>query len=152
MNARRRKFQGGNALLEFAIAFFFMWLLFSGVYEFGYSFYVYNRLESAVGDAAQLGAKISYDIGDTGNPTAYQTKLINMVLYGDESAGSATIVPGLTASNVNVSANLDAKGIPNDITIYITGYTISSIFNSFTPTNKPRVTAKFYGSIVCSTC
>ncbi len=35
----------------------------------------------------------------------YQTTLKNMVVYGDETTGVKPIVPGLTTSNVTVTAN-----------------------------------------------
>ncbi len=148
MSARKRT-QRGNAVLEFALGFSVLWALFAGLYQFGYSFYVYNRLQTAVADAAELGAKMTYD---TGNASAYTTALQNMVVYGDETAGTTPVVPGLTTSNVNVAVSLDAQSMPRDITVSITGYTISAIFSSFTPTNKPRVATKYYGTIICSTC
>jgi len=149
MNTPARKRERGNALVEFAIGWSVLWLLFAGIWEFGYSFYVYNALLTAVSGAAELGAKMDYD---TGNPTAFTTALQNMVVYGDETAGNTPIVPGLSTSNVNVSVTLDAQSIPRDVTVNIQNYTINSIFQSFTPANKPRATTKFYGQISCSTC
>jgi len=145
----RKRSQLGNAVLEFALGWSVLWALFAGLYQFGYSFYVYNRLQTAVADAAELGAKMTYD---TANPSAFSTALQNMVLYGDETAGTTPLVPGLTTNNVNVSVTLDAQSMPRDVTVSITGYTISAIFQSFTPTNKPRVSTKYYGTITCSTC
>ena len=150
MSSSRRTSQRGNALVEFAIGWSVLWLMFSGVYEFGYSFYIYNVLMTSVANAAELGSKIQYDLGDSG--AAYTTKLKNMVLYGDETAGTHTLVPGLTAANINVAVNTDAQGIPHDLTITIHDYTINSIFQSITPINKPRATTKYFGEIVCSTC
>jgi len=152
MNAERKKRQRGNALLEFAIGWSVLWAVFAGVWQFGYSFYVYNVLQTAVADAAELGAKMDYDTGDTGNPTLFQQKLQNMVVYGDETAGTTPVVSGLTTSNVNVAVTLDAQSMPRFVTVSITNYTISAIFGSITPNNKPRVTTKYYGNIVCSTC
>jgi len=117
MKARRGKPQQGNALLEFAIGWPVLWLIFAGVYEFGYSFYVYNALQLAVANAAELGSQLDYDVGDTGNPTSFQAKLQNMVVYGDEAAGTAPIVPGLTTANVNVAAALSLAGIGPDRTM-----------------------------------
>jgi Flp pilus assembly protein TadG len=148
-SSSRRNKQRGNALLEFALGWSVLWLLFSGLYEFGYSFYVYNRLMTAVTDAAELGSKISYDTADSG---AFTTTLQNMVLYGDETAGTSPIVSGLTASNVSVSVTTDANSIPRDVTITITGYSINAFFGTITLTGKPRATVKYFGQIACSTC
>src|SRR5579863_3883561 len=107
MKLIRRKSERGNALLEFALGFSLLWMLFSGVYQIGYAYYIYDRLTVATADAVQLGTRLGYD---TGNPTAFATSLQNMVLYGSETAGTYPIVPNLTASNVAVSAHLDANG------------------------------------------
>src|ERR1700686_488011 len=76
----------GNALLEFALGWSVLWLVFSGVFQFGYSFYTYNVLMTAVANAPEIGSKLSYD---TGTPATYTTALKNMVLYGDTAAGTA---------------------------------------------------------------
>ena len=69
---KRRKRERGNAVLEFAIGWSVLWAIFGGVYQYGYSFYVYNRLMTAVSNAAQLGSKIGYD---TGNSSDFTGKL-----------------------------------------------------------------------------
>jgi len=131
-------------MLEFALGFFVLWAIFSGVYQVGYAFYVYNALLTSVSNAAELGSKLAYD---TTNTSAYTTALKNMVLYGDETAGSKTLVPNLTASNVTVSVNPDSAGMPTDVTVAITGYTINALFTTYSLTNKPRVTTLYYGQI-----
>lgn len=123
--------------------------MFAGLYQFGYSFYVYNRLQTAVADAAELGSKIDYD---TSNPDTFQQKLQNMVVYGDETSGTSPIVPGLSTSNVNVNVTLDAQSIPRYVTVSIQNYAINSIFNRLTLNNKPQASTKYYGNILCSTC
>jgi Flp pilus assembly protein TadG len=144
-----KKSERGNAMLEFAIGFFVLWAMFSGVYQFGYAFYVYNALLASVNDAAQLGSKLGYD---TASPSSYATSLRNMVVYGDETAGSTPIVPNLTTGNVVVTVNLDSAGMPNDVTVAINDYSINALFTSFSLSNKPRVTTGYYGQVSCSTC
>jgi Flp pilus assembly protein TadG len=144
---RQRKSERGNAMVEFAVGFSLLWAIFAGVYQMGYAYYIYNALMTAVSNAAELGARISYD---TGSPSTYTTTLQNMVLYGDETAGTKPIVPNLTASNVNVNVTVDAGGVPRDVTITITGYTINAIFTTYTLTNKPRATSMYYGTMTCS--
>ncbi len=147
--SNKRKKQRGNALLEFALGWSVLWLLFSGLYEFGYGFYVYNRLMTAVSNAVELGSKISSDTADT---AAYTKTLQKMVLYADETAGTSPIVSGLTSGNVSVSVTTDANSIPHDLTITITGYSINAFFNTITLNGKPRATAKYFGQVTCSTC
>ena len=149
----KRQSQRGNALIEFALGWSVLWFLFAGVYQYGYSFYVYNRLLTAVSNAAELGARINYD---TGSPSTYTTKLQNMVLYGDESAGTTPIISGLTASAVNVIVTTDANSMPNDVTVSIgsstTPFNVDAIFGNIALKGKPRATMKFMGQAICSTC
>ena len=135
-------------MLEFALGFFMLWAIFAGVYQIGYAFYVYNALLTSVSNAAELGSKLAYDTSNSG--TAYTTALKNMVLYGDETAGTKTVVPNLTAAMVTVSANPDGAGMPTNCTIAITGYTINALFTTYSLTNKPRVTTLYYGQVAGS--
>src|SRR5260370_36280994 len=94
-----RSSQHGQALLEFAVSFFLIWLMFSGLYQFGYAFYVYNNLVAGVSSAAAMGARMDYD---KSAPAAAKAQLTNLVIYGTTIAGSHTLVPKLTAANVHV--------------------------------------------------
>jgi Flp pilus assembly protein TadG len=149
MRVSLRKSERGSGILEFALGFSLLWTLFAGVYQAGYGLYTYNVLLTSVADAAQLGSKLGYD---TASPSSYTTALTNMVLYGDETVGAKTVVPGLTASNVNVSVNLDSAGMPTNVTVAISSYSIDVLFTSYSLSNKPRVTTKYYGQISCSSC
>jgi Flp pilus assembly protein TadG len=148
MTTIKNKSERGNALLEFALGWSILWALFAGIYQFGYTFYVYNTVLTSVANAAELGSKMTYD---TASPSTYSTALKNMVVYGNTSAGTTPIVPGLATSNVNVAVNL-AGTIPTDLTITINSYTIDAVFTTFTFNGKPRATAIFMGQISCSTC
>lgn len=148
MKLSPRKSERGNAVLEFALGWSVLWIMFSGVYQVGYAFYVYNVLMTSVADAAQLGARLPYD---TASPSAYTTKLKNMVVYGDTTAGTAPIVPNLTTGNVSVTMS-PSVGTPQDVTVTISSYTINGFFTSYTLNNKPRATMLYYGQISCSTC
>lgn len=148
MNTIKNQSERGNALLEFALGFSLLWALFAGIYQFGYSFYVYNSVMTSVANAAQLGSKMTYD---TANTSQFTTALQNMVVYGNTTAGTAPIVPGLSTSNVNVNVNPQGA-IPTDITITINNFTIDAVFTQFTFNGKPRATTVYMGQITCSTC
>jgi Flp pilus assembly protein TadG len=143
-----KKSERGNALLEFALGFAVLWALFAGLYQFGYSFYVYNQVMTSVENAAELGAKMTYD---TASPSNFTTAVTNMVLYGNTTAGTSPIVPGLTRSNVTVNLNLQ-NSIPSDVTVSISNYSVDCLFTKFTFNGKPRATAVYMGQITCSTC
>ena len=139
----------GNALLEFALGFFMLWLMFSGVYQIGYAYYLYNILMISVANGRSSAPR--WATIRRARPL-FTTALKNMVVYGDETVGTRPVVPNLTTAMVNVNAALDANGIPRDVTITISGYTINAIFTSYSLTNKPRATTLYYGQISCSSC
>jgi len=148
MKTNKNKSERGNALLEFALGWSILWALFAGIYQFGYSFYVYNTVLTSVANAAELGSKMTYD---TASPSTFTTALQNMVVYGNTTAGTSPIVPGLATSNVTVNVN-PSGSIPTDITITINSFTIDALFTKFTFNGKPRATAVYMGQISCSTC
>ena len=148
MNVNRKKSERGNAMLEFALSWSVMSLLFTGVFQYGYSFYSYNQLMSSVSGAAEIASKMQYD---TGNPAAYTTAIQNLVLYGDETPKTSPLVPGLTASNVSVTVNM-SNSFPTDVTVKIVNYQINSLFNTWTVNGKPRATVAYLGQVTCSTC
>src|SRR5260370_33307319 len=138
----------GNALVEFAISFSMLWLVCAGVFQSGYSFYVYNALQTAVSDASLLGAKMNYD---TSNPSLFTTSLTNMVVYGDTTVAqnAKPIVLGLTTGNVSVSVN-PANAMPTDITVTITNFQVDVIFTTFTFDRNTRAAAAYIGHLPCS--
>ena len=138
----------GSAIIEFALGWSVLWLLFSGVYQFGYAFYIYNSLLTSVANAAELGSKLDYD---TAHPSAYTTSLTNMVLYGDTVAGTKTLVPHLTSANVSVNVTLN-NGMPMDLTVSISNYQLDAIFKQFTFNGKPRATTVYAGRVICTGC
>lgn len=148
MKTTKHKSERGNALLEFALGWSILWALFAGIYQFGYTFYVYNTVLTSVANAAELGSKMTYD---TANPSTFTTALQNMVVYGNTTAGTSPIVPGLATSNVTVGVNPEGT-MPTDITITINNFTINAVFTNFTFNGKPRATAVYMGQITCSTC
>ncbi len=135
-------------MLEFALGWALLWSLFAGVYQFGYSFYVYNIVMTSVANAAELGSRMDYDTGD---PSPFTTALTNMVVYGNTTAGTTPLVPGLSSANVNVNANL-VSSIPTNITVNISNFTIDAFFTKFTLNGKPSATAPYMGQIVCASC
>lgn len=144
----RLKKQGGNTIVEFALGIGLLWLLFAGVYQFGYSFYVYNRLQLNVSNAAMYASMTTYDAS---YPNNFTNTIKNLVVYGRVEGGQKPIVPGLTANNVEIITNPIA-GLPTVVTIRIRNYQIASIFAKYMLQDKPRVTTLFIGQVTCSTC
>lgn len=144
----RLKRQGGNTIVEFALGIGLLWLLFAGVYQFGYSFYVYNRIQLNVSNAAMYASMTTYDAS---YPNKFTDTIKNLVVYGTVTAGTKPSVPNLTPSNVEITMNPIA-GLPTVVTIRIRNYQIASIFAKYMLQDKPRVTTLFIGQVTCSTC
>ncbi len=144
----RLKRQGGNTIVEFALGIGLLWLLFAGVYQFGYSFYVYNRIQLNVSNAAMYASMTTYDAS---YPNKFTDTIKNLVVYGTVTAGTKPSVPNLTTSNVEIILNPIA-GLPTVVTIRIKDYQIASIFAKYMLQDKPRVTTLFIGQVTCSTC
>ena len=144
---RNKNRERGHAVVELAFVWTLLWLLITGVYQFGNAFFIYSRLEAAASNAAMLGSRLTYDRADAG--ASFTTQVKNMTVYGDPSGGSTPLAPNLTTGNVDVHVT---GSYPTYITVTFTNYTITNIFRNFTLANKPRVTAAYTGNIICSGC
>ena len=134
----------GNAMVEFALSFGLMFPIFAGVFQFGYSFYIYNQLETAVRSAARYAASRTYDSPNSTPSSAYTNAVRNLVVYGNPAGGTMPTVPGLTAEKVQVTVNF-ASGVPDNVRVNINGYTIQNFFGPMRLTGKPATTFPFIG-------
>jgi Flp pilus assembly protein TadG len=144
----RQLHERGNAVIEFALGLSVLALLFTGIFQFGWSFYQYNRVQTLVSNAAVLAARLDFDADQ---PALYTTAIKNAVVYGSPGGGTIPIVSGLSTANVNVNVN-PSGGMPTDVTITVRSFTIDAVFARYNMTNKPRVTSVYMGHIVCSYC
>jgi Flp pilus assembly protein TadG len=141
-------------MLEFAIGSGVLVAVFVGTFQFGFSLLQYNSLENAVVRGAHYAALIDYNSASDTPDSAFQTAVQNMVLYGTPTAGTTPVLPGLTSSNVSVTAcgittvcpgYAIALGIPQEIHVSITGYTINSVFAQTTLNGKPSAIFPYQG-------
>lgn len=147
----------GNAILEFALSSTVLVYAFTGVFQFGYSMYLYNELEAGVRAGVRYAslAGIS-NTGDSSIPTAYTTAVRNMVVYGTPSPGASPtpVINGLTTGAVTVGVTFDGKGVPTGVSVKIGSYSIDAIFKTFTYTSKPVLNMPYFGKYCSngSTC
>jgi Flp pilus assembly protein TadG len=134
----------GNAMLEFAIGSGILVMAFVGTFQFGYTFLQYNNLQNAVARGARYASLYPYDSTTTAPSALFIGNVKNMVLYGSPTAGASPVAPGLTAANVNLTV-IFTNGVPSGMTVFISGYSINSIFATSTLTNKPQVTYAYQG-------
>ena len=120
--------------------------LFTGVFQFGYSMYLYNELEGAVRAGARYASLATISTSGSGMDTTWQTKVKNVVVFGTPSpTGSPTpVVPGLAVGNVGVVLNY-AGGVPSYVTVSVSSYSLDAIVKTFTLTNKPSLAMPFMG-------
>jgi len=77
----------GTAMLEFALGTLILVPVFAGTFQFGYTFFVYNNLDTAVRGGARYASLRSYDSATSTPSSAFSTAVKNMVVYGN-SAGT----------------------------------------------------------------
>jgi Flp pilus assembly protein TadG len=144
----------GNVMIEFAIGSAILVAAFAGTFQFGYTFLQYNELENAVTRSARYASLINYDSASDVPANDFQTAVQNMALYGTPTAGTTPVLPGLTAANVNVTVcgitivcpgYTSPLGVPQEVTVSITGYTIDAVFEKVTLNEKPQVTFSYLG-------
>jgi hypothetical protein len=129
------KKERGTQILELAIALPVMLMLLGAVGEFGRFFYTYSALENAVRAGARHACKwernASWTIPET-------TK---MVVYGDYSdTSNGPILPGLSTSNVVVTANGPSVNRIDSVTVSITNYQYTPLFDLGAITGIPSLT------------
>jgi Flp pilus assembly protein TadG len=134
----------GTAMLEFAIGSGILVAVFTGTFQFGYTFLQYNNLQNAVARGARYASLVPYDSTNETPSAAFQTAVQNMVLYGSPAAGATPVLSGLTPANVNLTVKF-TNGVPGAMTVSISGYTINSIFANTTLTKKPQVAYAYQG-------
>jgi Flp pilus assembly protein TadG len=138
----------GNAILEFALSSTILIYVFTGVFQFGYSMYLYNELEAGVRAGIRYAslAGIS-NSGDSSIPAAYSTAVQNMVVYGTPSPGASPmpVIKGLRTGVVTVGVNFDSGHVPTDVSVKISTYSVDAIFKTFTFANKPVLQMPYFG-------
>jgi Flp pilus assembly protein TadG len=136
--------RAGTAMLEFTIGAGVLVAVFTGTFQFGYTFLQYNNLENAVARGVRYASLVPYDSATMNPSAAFQTAVQNMVLYGSPAAGSPPVLSSLTAGNVILTVTF-TNLVPSAMTVSISGYTINSIFATTTLTKKPQVTYAYQG-------
>ena len=146
----RTKLERGEALIEFALSFFLIFAIFSGIFQFAYTFYVYNSLVNAVREGARYASLKPYDSTTTTPTSAFQTAVQNLVVYGDANPanGAKAVVPGLTTAKVAVTVVGGGTGTlttPSLMTVSINGFQIDAVFGTLNLNGKPTASFPYTG-------
>jgi len=142
--ARNRE---GNAMVEFAIGSAVLVAAFTGTFQFGYTFYIYNQLVTAVGNGGRYAAQRSFRAGTPWDIERGNAAIRNMVVYGDPQpvTGAAPLVPNLKPEQVEVRWVATGQGAPRAIDVSIHGYTLNAVFRAFTFEGRPSVEFPYVG-------
>jgi Flp pilus assembly protein TadG len=131
-------------MLEFALSFGFLFSVFAGVFQFGYAYFVYNTLESAVRGGVRYASLLVYDSGTSTPSDAYLTAVRNMVVYGSPDGGVQPVAPDLTPAKVNVTVTFD-RNVPKDVSVSIVNYTLNAVVTTYPLNGKPKLTFAYMG-------
>jgi Flp pilus assembly protein TadG len=123
--SRFRRDERGVQLIETAIVVPIMLVLFAGVAEFGRYFYEYTTLAKA----SRLGARYLASKSVNSQTTNYEAIAKNIVVYGNAAGTGAPILDGLTTGNVTVTYAGGTAGVPETVTVGITGYEHDPLFD-----------------------
>ncbi len=143
MSRTRRR---GNALVELTLLMPLLVSLFLGVWQFGYTYHIYNELEQAVRAGARYASLRTYDSFDATPSAGFLGAVRKVVVYGDPNpaAGSQPVVPGLTTDNVSLTVTM-AGGAPAFMTVAIANYQVPGAFSRVTLNGHPSCQFPFLG-------
>lgn len=139
-NGKRR----GSTMLEFAIGAGVLLAAFTGTFQFGYTFFQYNRLTNAVDAGARYAAQRPYDSANTSPSSDFLTAVRNMVVYGNPAGGSTPVVQGLQPQHVQLTVQF-VNAVPAFMSVEVHGYTINAVMGAIQCNHKPKVTHSYLG-------
>jgi Flp pilus assembly protein TadG len=144
---KRRRAQQGHAMLELALSATLMVSCLAGTYQFGYTFYVYNQLVTAVGNGGRYAAVRSYRAATEQDVEKGREAIRNLVVFGDPKSGPDAVpaVASLTPEQVQVEWAAGESGAPETVRVSIREYRVDGVFGSFTFTGRPLVEFPYVG-------
>ena len=143
-----RKTQRGHAMIELAVSAGVMVACLAGTVQFGYTFYIYNELVTAVGNGGRYAAMRTFRGAGSRDIEKGKEAIRNMVVYGDSRPAPNALpqVPNLKPEQVQVDWVMDDSGRqPAAVNVTIADYTVDAAFGMFRFTGKPSVEYPFVG-------
>jgi Flp pilus assembly protein TadG len=131
-------------MLEFGIAAAVIFPIFAGSFQYGYSYYVYNNLQTSIRAAGRYAAARTYDSATATPSAAFTTAVKNMAVYGNPLGGTRSLAPNLTTDKVAVSVAF-SMGTPSRVTVQVNNFQINGVFGTVILNGKPRATFPYLG-------
>jgi Flp pilus assembly protein TadG len=143
----KRPSERGHAMLELAVCAGVMVTFLAGTFQFGYTFYIYNQLVTAVGNGGRYAAQRTFRAAGPLDIERGNAAIRNMVVYGDPQpvTGATPVVPNLKPEQVEVQWVAAGQGAPKAIDVFIHGYTVNAVFHAFTFDGRPSVEFPYVG-------
>ena len=143
----RRTRQSGHAMIELAVSAAVMVSCVAGTVQFGYTFYIYNELVTAVGNGGRYAAMRTYRASGQSDIDKGKVAIRNMVAFGDSrpAPDASPQVANLKPEQVRVDWVMDESGKPAAVSVSIVDYTVDAAFGIFRFTGKPAVEYPFVG-------
>jgi hypothetical protein len=143
----KRRRQRGHAMLELAVSAGVMVSCLAGTFQFGYTFYTYNQLVTAVGNGARYAAQRTYRAATAQDIERGNAAIRNLVVYGDAQPApdAAPVVRNLKPEQVEVRWVLSEGGAPVAVDVTLHKYTVDAVFTSFTFDGRPLVEFPYVG-------
>ena len=142
------KRERGHVMLELALASGVMLAALGGTFQFGYSFYVYNQMVTAVGNGARYASARTYRAASADDVEKGKAAIRNMVVFGTPhpAAGAAPVASGLKPENVRVEWVAGPTGAPTAVDVSIINYKVDAIFGAMDLNGRPFVEFPFLGA------
>ncbi len=139
--------QRGHAMIELAVSAAVMMSCVAGTVQFGYTFYIYNELVTAVGNGGRYAAMRTYRSAGQPDIEKGEAAIRNMVAFGDSRPAPDALpqVANLKPEQVRVEWVMDEAGRPAAVSVSIVNYTVDAAFGMFRFTGKPAVEYPFVG-------
>ncbi|MEP7353330.1 MAG: TadE family protein [Acidobacteriota bacterium] len=138
----------GSAMIELALSAGVMLAFLGGTFQFGYTFYAYNQLVTAVGNGARYAAMRTYRSATPEDIEKGREAIRNMVVYGDSKPdpGAVPVVANLKPQQVQVEWTPGEHGAPNAVTVSISHFAIDAVFTQFDFGGRPSVEFPYVGN------
>ena len=143
----KRRRQRGHAMIELAVSAAVMVSCVAGTVQFGYTFFIYNELVTAVGNGGRYAAMRTYRASGQSDIDKGKVAIRNMVAFGDSrpAPDASPQVANLKPEQVRVDWVMDESGKPAAVSVSIVDYTVDAAFGIFRFTGKPAVEYPFVG-------
>ena len=134
-------------MIELALSAGVMIACLAGTFQFGYTFYIYDELVSAVGNGARYAASRTYRAASAPDLERGKAAIRNRVVYGNSqpATGAAPVTANLKPENVQVSWVLGDNGAPAAVNVSIVQYSVGAMFGSLTIDHRPVAEFPFVG-------